>query len=192
MDHATPDRQESLHRLLADLEDAYGPAIREARRTPGCTDIAVNEDGVIWTTIGGCSVRTGEVLSQHAARRIVSIVADADGQTVEKAALSANLPTGERFAALLPPTVRGVVLSIRRPPGRIFTLADYVEAGIMDGAQADVLAQAVTDRKNILIAGGTGSGTTTLANALLAELGFAASLGCILEGQDGLRRSGPN
>src|SRR5690242_7299351 len=42
MDHATPDRQESLHRLLADLEDAYGPAIREARATPGCTDMAIN------------------------------------------------------------------------------------------------------------------------------------------------------
>lgn len=192
MDGMTDNRREAQARLLADLEDAYGPAIRDARRMPGCTDIAVNEDGAIWTTIGGCAVRTGESLSQHAARRMVNIVADIDGQTVEKAALSANLPTGERFAALLPPTVRGVVISIRMPPGRIFTLADYVDAGIMTRPQADALARAVAERKNILIVGSTGSGKTTLANALLAEAGFAASRVCIIQDQDELRCSGPN
>jgi hypothetical protein len=46
-----PDRNEALRRKLEDLEDAYGPAIRKAKATPGCTDIAVNEDGRIWTAV---------------------------------------------------------------------------------------------------------------------------------------------
>lgn len=154
----TPDREEALRRKLEDLEDAYGPTIRKARKTPGCTDIAVNEDGQIWTTIGGEPIATGEFISDHAARRIVNLVSDIDERPIEKAALSANLPTGERFAALLPPTVRRITISIRLPPGRIFTLNDYVNADIMTEAQADTLRRGVDERKNILIAGGTGSG----------------------------------
>jgi type IV secretion system protein TrbB len=113
MPDMTPDREESMRRKLEDLEDAYGPVIREARKTPWCTDIAVNEDGQIWTTIGGEVRPTGEFLTDHAARRIVNIIADIDQRSIEKAALSANLPTGERFAALLPPTVRRITISIR-------------------------------------------------------------------------------
>ena len=86
-DLTTADRAESLRRRLEDLEDAYGRAIRKARRTPGCTDIAVNEDGSIWTTVGGTTAPTGESLSDHAARRIVNLVSDIDNHPIEKAAL---------------------------------------------------------------------------------------------------------
>ena len=192
MPDMTPERGESLRRKLADLEDAYGPVIRQARKTPGCTDIAVNEDGRIWTTTGGAAAPAGSGLTEHAARRIVNLVSDIDQHPIEKAALSANLPTGERFAALLPPTVRRVTFSIRLPPGRIFTLDDYVTAAIMTADQAATLRRSVEARRNVLVAGGTGAGKTTLANALLAEPGFVASRTCILQDQDELRCSGPN
>jgi type IV secretion system protein TrbB len=191
-DLTTADRAESLRRRLEDLEDAYGPAIRKARQTPGCTDIAVNEDGSIWTTVGGTTAPTGESLTNPAARRIVNLVADIDNHPIEKAALSANLPTGERFAALLPPTVRRIIFSIRLPPGRVFTLDDYVASGIMIEGQADTLRRAVSERRNILIVGGTGAGKSTLANALLAEPDFQASRTCIIQDQDELKCSGPN
>ena len=51
---------------------------------------------------------------------------------------------------------------------RLYTLADYVADGIMPNASAGLLSKAVAERCNILIAGGTSSGKTTLANALLA------------------------
>jgi Flp pilus assembly CpaF family ATPase len=191
-DLTTANRAESLRRRLEDLEDAYGPAIRKARQTPGCTDIAVNEDGSIWTTVGGTTAPTGESLTDHAARRIVNLVSDIDNHPIEKAALSANLPTGERFAALLPPTVRRIIFSIRLPPDRVFTLEDYVASGIMIGSQADTLRRAVSERRNILIVGGTGAGKSTLANALLAEPDFQASRTCIIQDQDELKCSGPN
>jgi type IV secretion system protein TrbB len=191
-DLTTANRAESLRRRLEDLEDAYGPAIRKAKRTPGCTDIAINEDGSIWVTIGGTTAPTGEFLSDHAARRIVNLVSDIDNHPIEKAALSANLPSGERFAALLPPTVQGIVISIRLPPGRIYTLDEYVAAEMMTEDQADTLRRAVSERRNILIVGGTGAGKSTLANALLAEPDFKSSRTCIVQDQDELKCSGPN
>src|SRR6202000_1868910 len=60
--------------------------------------------------------------------------------------------------------------SIRKPARRIYGLGDYVSDRIMTDAQAAALKRAVIDRKNILVAGGTSSGKTTLANALLAEV----------------------
>lgn len=185
-------REESLARRLEDLEDAYGPTIRNARNTPGCTDIAVNEDGRIWTTIGGECLSTDETLSDHAARRIVNLISDIDNHPIEKSALSANLPTGERFAALLPPTVKRIIFSIRLPPNRIYTLDDYVSAGMMTEVQAAVLRRGVADRENILVVGGTGAGKSTLANALLAQPEFKASRTCIIQDQDELKCSGPN
>jgi len=191
-DLGAANAQESLRRKLEDLNDAYGPTIRRARETKGCTDIAVNEDGQIWATIDGEARPMGAALSDHAASRIVRVVSDIDNQPIAKASLNANLPTGERFAALLPPSVSRITISIRLPPTRIYTLSDYVAAGIMTEAQAEVLKRAVIERKNILVVGGTGAGKTTLANALLAEDAFRSSRTCIAQDQRELQCSGTN
>jgi type IV secretion system protein VirB11 len=192
MHDMTPDREESIRRKLEDLEDAYGSAIRRAKTTEGCTDFYVNEDGSIWTKINGVQAPTGEFLTAHAARRICNLVSDIDGNPIENATLNANLPTGERFAAFLPPLVKGISFSVRLPPSRIYTLEEYVSAGIMTEQQADKLRQAVEARKNILVAGGTNAGKTTLANALLAETAFTQSRTCIAQDQNELQCRGRN
>ena len=186
------DRAESLARRLEDLEDAYGETIRFARQQDDCSDIAVNEDGFIWVTVQGEAVNTGHTMTENALRRIVNIVADIDGHPITKAALNANLPTGERFAALLPPTVKRITISIRIPPKRIYTLDEYLDAGIITGPMRYRLKEAVEGRENILVAGGTGAGKTTLANALLAETAFVGSRTCIIQDQDELKCSGMN
>jgi type IV secretion system protein VirB11 len=85
--------------------------------------------------------------------------------------VSAELPeTGERFEGLLPPVSTAPCFSIRKPAVKIHTLRDYVADRILSSALADVLAKAVIERRNILVAGGTSSGKTTLANAFLAEM----------------------
>src|SRR3546814_7704278 len=89
--------------------------------------------------------------------------------------VSAELPphgegAGERFEGVLPPVSLAPCFSIRKPAAKIYTLIDYVNDGIMSADTARLLSLAVVDRKNILVAGSTSSGKTTLANALLAEM----------------------
>ena len=90
--------------------------------------------------------------------------------------VSADLPprgealSGERFEGVLPPISASPCFSIRKPASRIHTLDDYVEAGVMAPVQAEILRQAIDEHLNILIAGATSAGKTTLANALLAEV----------------------
>jgi type IV secretion system protein VirB11 len=90
--------------------------------------------------------------------------------------VSAELPprddgiSGERFEGLLPPVSTAPCFAIRKPAAKVYTLDDYVADRFVMPVQADALRKAVRARRNLLIAGGTSSGKTTLANALLAEV----------------------
>jgi type IV secretion system protein VirB11 len=107
--------------------------------------------------------------------------------------VSAELPeTGERFEGLLPPVVGSPVFAIRKPAVAVFTLEDYVAAGIMTLGQADRLRQGVSGRANILVAGGTGTGKTTLTNALLAEVARTDDRIVLIEDTRELQCSSPN
>jgi type IV secretion system protein TrbB len=111
---------------------------------------------------------TGEMVSAPDGERIVRLVAHHVGAGVHAASprISAELPeTGERFEGLLPPVVAGPAFAIRKPALAVFTLDDYVAKGIMTSHQAGALKAAVDARKNIVVAGGTSSGKTTLKAA---------------------------
>jgi type IV secretion system protein VirB11 len=74
----------------------------------------------------------------------------------------------------------------------VFTLADYVASGIMSEWQADILSAAVAGRRNILVAGGTSTGKTTLANALLAEVASGEDRVVLIEDTRELQCAAPN
>ena len=116
---------------------------------------------------------TGEQLAAANGERIVRLVAHHVGAEVHPGSprVSAELPeTGERFEGLIPPLVTAPAFAIRKPAVAVFSLNDYGAAGIMTAGQAAFLRDAVAQRRNILIAGGTSTGKTTLVNALLAEV----------------------
>ena len=92
----------------------------------------------------------------------------------------------------MPPVVAAPCFAIRRPAVAVFTLGDYVEAGIMSGAQAELLRVAVRERKNILVAGGTSTGKTTLVNALLAEVAKTGDRVVLIEDTRELQCAAPN
>jgi type IV secretion system protein VirB11 len=161
------------------LRSAMGPAIAAALADARGVEVMVNPDGVLrLDRLGEGRVETGERIDPAQAERIVRLVASTARAEVPAAApiVSAELPSqddalsGESFEGLLPPVVPGPCFSIRKPAARIYTLADYAADGVMTAADAQLLALAALERRNILVAGGTSSGKTTLANALLAEI----------------------
>ena len=172
-------------RKVAALRQAMGPVIVRALADRLVVEVMVNPDGRIWIDrIGEGRSFTGEVLAPADADRILRLLADHAGEVVtrDRPRVSATLPeTGERFQGAFMPVVSSPAFAIRKRPEVVFTLDDYVEREILSPAMADVLRAAAAGRQNLLIAGGTGSGKTTLANAILAEPAFAADRVVLIE-----------
>lgn len=170
-DLLSPETRERRRNML---RTAMGPAIALALDEPDVVEVLVNPDGRLWLDRHGSGrADTGVVLTPHEAERIIRLVAshvraEASGSSP---VVSAELPeTGERFEGLLPPVTLAACFAIRKPAMTTFRLADYVKAQIASPVMAKILTAAVAEGRNILVAGGTGSGKTTLANALLAEV----------------------
>jgi type IV secretion system protein VirB11 len=123
--------------------------------------------------LGEGRVDTGKRLAAAEVERIIRLVASHLRTEVhaENPVVSGELPeTGERFEGGLPPVAAAPYFAIRKPASKIKTLDEYVDERTISTAHADQLRRAIVDRKNIVVAGGTSSGKTTLTNALLAEV----------------------
>jgi len=178
------------------LRTAMGPAITGWLDDPAIVEIMLNPDGRLWIDrlAGGLS-DTGRRLSAEDGERIVRVVAHHVGTEVhpESPRISAELPeNGERFEGLIPPIVEAPAFAIRKPAVAIFMLRDYARAGIMTAEQAEFLCDAVSQRRNILVAGGTSTGKTTLVNALLAEVAWTADRVILIEDTRELQCKAPN
>ena len=168
----------SAARSRAMLHTAMGPTIAAALADPEVAEIMINPDGRLWLDRLGDGRRDSGVMFDPAkVERIIRLVASHARSEAHALApiVSAELPphgqgAGERFEGILPPVSSAPCLSIRKPAAKIYTLRDYVADRFMPAATAAQLAAAVRARQNILVAGGTSSGKTTLANALLAEM----------------------
>ncbi|TIX29363.1 MAG: P-type conjugative transfer ATPase TrbB [Mesorhizobium sp.] len=178
------------------LRTALGPAVIKFLDDPKIVEVMLNPDGRLWIDrLAEGLADTGEQLSAADGERIIRLVAHHVGAEVHAGAprVSAELPgTGERFEGLLPPVVTAPAFAIRKPAVAVFTLDDYVAAGIMSAAQAGALRQAVLERKNILVAGGTSTGKTTLTNALLAEVARTGDRVVLIEDTRELQCAAPN
>ena len=183
-------------RKITALRQAMGPVIAGALADKRVVEVMVNPDGKIWIDrIGEGRSFTGEHLASSDAERILRLLADHAGEVVnrDRPSVSATLPgTGERFEGMTMPIVASPAFAIRKRPEVIFTLDDYVAEGVMSAEIAAALRAAVEARENILIAGGTGSGKTTLANAILAEPAFAMDRVALIEDTAELQCSAPD
>jgi type IV secretion system protein TrbB len=169
-----PAAEEAQGRRRQMLRTAFGPTIAAALADPAVIEVMVNPDGRLWierATIGRQD--SGERIGSAEAERIIRLVAAHVRREVHDKApiVSAELPeTGERFEGVMPPVAPAPCFAVRKPADVLYRLSDYVAARIMSAPQAAALAHAVTERRNILVVGGTSSGKTTLVNALLAEI----------------------
>lgn len=189
-------RSESYARGARMLRTALGPAIAGFLDDACVVEVMLNPDGRLWIDrLTGGLEDTGARLSPADGERIVRLVAHHVGVEVHAQAprVSAELPeTGERFEGLLPPVVAAPSFAIRKPAVAVFTLGDYVATRIMTEAQAEVLRAAVHERRNILVAGGTSTGKTTLVNALLAEVALTGDRVVLIEDTRELQCTAPN
>ena len=178
------------------LRTALGPDIAAWLDDPDVVEVMLNPDGRLWIDrLKEGVADTGQRLSAADGERIVRLVAHHVSAEVHPASprVSAELPeSGERFEGLIPPIVQAPCFAIRKPAVAIFTLDHYVAAGIMTAPQAEMLRVSVAERRNVLVAGGTSTGKTTLVNALLAEVARSGDRVVLIEDTRELQCSAPN
>jgi Flp pilus assembly CpaF family ATPase len=154
-------------------------------------DLVLNPDGALWVKRTRSAFTHVGTMSPTQAQSAFGTIAAMRGTVInhDQPILETELPLdGSRFEAIVPPVVRRPVFAVRQRPRSIFTLDDYQNAGILTDRNdelnrrrhkdeflgtvrgkkhADVIRWAVAQRKNILVVGSTGSGKTTLVNAIL-------------------------
>jgi type IV secretion system protein VirB11 len=155
-----------------------GPVILRALADEDVTEIYLNpRDGAVrFDTRSRGRVESGAHMDAHRVEMFLNAVASLTGQTLgtENPRIEAELPSagfrGSRLQGFLPPVTAAPAFNLRKPPSHIHSLDEYTRAGILSSAQRETLRCAVLAHRNVLIAGGTNSGKTTLANALLKEI----------------------
>ncbi len=187
-------QDEQHQRLEVKLRRELGDQVLRLLEDNLTEDILLNPDGSLWMKrMGHGFSRIGEMPAAQAASALGTIAAwRGTVLNHERPILETELPIdGSRFEGIVSPVVRRPVFAIRLRPRKIFSLNDYEADGILtdgtdplnqlrrrddflDGVRglkhAEVIRAAVCARKNILVVGSTGSGKTTLVNAILDSL----------------------
>ena len=160
----TTSTQQNIEALLKDVYDW----VREHGLEDSLTEIMCNEDGCVWIDAGRF-YDTGIRYSPARVLVLIEAVAGLNGKVVnaDNPEVGATLGGRRRFQGLIPPAVSSPVFSLRIPSKKFLLVEDLVSSGMLTLGDSEFLIECVRERKNIMICGGTGSGKTTLANALL-------------------------
>src|SRR5256712_4593568 len=175
---AMPVGQETGTRYGEMMARYLGPVILRAFADDDVTEIYVNpQDGVVrFDTRSRGRIASGVSVAATRVEMFLNAVATSLGLTLsaDHPGLEAELPAvgfrGSRLQGFVPPVTPAPAFTIRKPPAVVYSLDDYVAAGVISRAQRAEFRRAVREHQNILIAGGTNTGKTTLANALLKEI----------------------
>lgn len=186
-------KEQAHERRLEKLARECGSVMGNALRDPSVIEVMLNPDGKLWIDQLGVGMSyTGHIIETSQAESILSTCASIlnTAITYDTPILEGEFPLDEsRLEGLISPIVRKPTFAIRKPASRVFTLEDYVSAGIIKPLSKvvrahhaidafnsgfktplDAIRKAISLRKNILIVGGTSSGKTTLTNAILHEI----------------------
>jgi P-type conjugative transfer ATPase TrbB len=197
MNTITPLKKErSEDRLIQMLSTALGSRIADYLTDPNVVEVMLNTDGRLWVEkLGEGCFFTGNKIISADAERVIYLVASATGAVCNEShpIISAEFPgSGNRFQGILPPVTSSPVIVIRKKALKVFPLEQYVTEGIMTEIQKTTIIRAVHDKLNILVVGGTGSGKTTLGNAILNEIAETKDRIIVIEDTQELQCTAPN
>ena len=194
------NKEIAKERTLQQFSHALGESLIEFLHDDSVFEIMCNPDGTVWVdTFGQGFVDTGIVLPPERSKLIIQSVAALSGQVITKEipALQAEIPdshvcSSARFQGELPHIVEAPSFNIRKHKDLNFSLKDYVNQGIMTEKQYEYLMMAIKEQKNIIAAGGTKSGKTTLLNAILQEISNSSDRIVMIEDTPELRCNAKN
>ena len=172
VEYVPVNRQTALRYLAAEL---YGLGVLdllldEGQRAGTITDIYVNSPCDIWAGINGTTRPVALSLgNERRVRDLAERLIRRHGGQLDAAHPAADISDehGRRIHAIIPPLSERTRLSVRLPARERPTLAQLQAAGLCDEATAAYLCRMIAERRGFLISGGTGTGKTTLLNALL-------------------------
>lgn len=157
-------------KLLNSLRYACKGLILEALENTNVIEIMLNPDGKLWIEEYGKDQEYVGDVDEEKAKLILSLVASSLDITVTSLTpiVEGNFPLdGSRFEGTYPPIVAKPSFSIRKKANKIIKLQEYLANGVITQEVIEIIKQAVFDRKNIIVAGGTSSGKTTFVNAVI-------------------------
>jgi pilus assembly protein CpaF len=170
----TPLTREERKQIVADIADdilGYGP-LEPFLRDDSVTEIMVNGSEKVYIERAGKIERTDAAFVDDAhLMRIIDKIVSQIGRRVDESSpmVDARLPDGSRVNAIIPPlALRGPTLTIRKFSRDPYTMDDLIEFGSITSRAAHFIAACVKGKLNVLISGGTGTGKTTLLNAMSA------------------------
>jgi len=152
------------------IERDMGALLLDTLNDSRTVEVMLNADGRLWCERLGQGMECLGTFPAARAEAIIKTVAGFHRKEITRQSpyLDGEFPLdGSRFAAQIPPIVPAPTFAIRKRALAVYQLEQYVAQGIMTTRQRDVLLTAITTRRNILVVGGTGSGKTTLVNALI-------------------------
>ena len=161
---------EKNRRLNQKLRSELGPIVMAALSDSTVIEIMLNTDGKIWVDkMGSGMIEVGTMTAPNA-EALLGTIADSLHTVITRnqPILEGELPLdGSRFEGLLPPIVAQPTFTIRKKASMVFTLEQYAQEEILTEPHKAAVLSAILSHKNILIVGGTGSGKTTFANAII-------------------------
>lgn len=158
----------AITRLRRDLAE-YLPILED----PKLIEFMLNPSGDVFIERFGEPIIFHSKMSNARAETIMKTIAGFHNKEITKQSpiLECEFPLdGSRFAGCMPPITSTPSFSLRKKASMVFSLNDYISTNVMTEAQADVIRACVGKHKNILVIGGTGSGKTTLVNAIIKEI----------------------
>lgn len=171
------NRTEHDRRVNEKLRRELGPVVCELLADKTVIEIMLNPDGRLWVERLGADMAVVGTMPASQAESLMGTVASTlkTQITALNPILECELPLdGSRFEALIPPVVSAPTFTIRKKAVKVFTLENYVASQIMTPEQCEAIKDAVKSRRNILVVGGTGTGKTTLTNAIINYMAEAA------------------